>query len=152
MSKPHVQTVELKDPIKVVGKHFKGDYGKSIQYIEEVQHDLKNEGIAFIPNKVFGIYYDNPQDTPPDELRSFQAVFTENDFNETESSLTHVELKGKYLYKKVTGDPMNALMEGYGALFNHIQNQTLVLKSNTGYQVSTFDNGAMTTEIYMELQ
>jgi DNA gyrase inhibitor GyrI len=152
MSKPEVQTVDLKNPIKVVGKHFKGDYNKSIQYIEEVQHDLKKRGIAFIQNKVFGIYYDNPQNTTTEELRSFQAVFPENDFDEMESSLTLVELKGKFLYTKVTGEPMDALMEGYGALFNHIQNQAVTLKSNTGYQISTFDNGSMTTEIYMELQ
>ena len=151
MSKPEVQEVELIDPINVVGKHFKGDYAKSFEYITEVQNDLKNEGVGFIPNKVFGIYYDNPQDTKPEELRSFQAVFPENGFDETASSLTLIELTGKFLYTKVKGEPMKALMEGYGALFTYIQNQAVALKSNAGYQVSTFENGEMTTEIYMEI-
>ena len=152
MSKPEVQTVEVIDPIRVIGKYFKGDYAKSIQFIGEVQEDLRKEGVAFIANKVFGIYYDNPQNTIPEELRSFQAVFPENGFNQAKSAWTRFELKGKYIYTKVIGEPMNALMEGYEALFGHIQNQAVALKSLTGYQILTFDNGTITTEIYMEVK
>jgi DNA gyrase inhibitor GyrI len=150
MSKPEVRIVELNEPIIVIGKHFKGDYSKSIEFITEVQKELADEGITFIPNKVFGIYYDNPQDTKADDLKSFQGVLPAKEFDQTSISLTTLEIDGKFIYTKVFGDPMNALMEGYGALFSHIQSENVQLKSNTGYQISTFENGELSTEIYME--
>lgn len=151
MSKIEVKHIEVNEPITIVGKYFTGDYSKSIDHIGEVQKELARENSTFIPNKVFGIYYDNPQHIKPDELRSFQGVFPNGDFDEGATSLTVLSFHGQFLYTKVTGDPMKALMDGYGALFSHIQENGVRLKSNAGYQACTFNNGEITTEIYMEI-
>jgi DNA gyrase inhibitor GyrI len=141
----------LSTPITAVGKVFIGDYAKSQQYVMEL-HDLLNQkSIPFITNKVMGVYYDNPQEKKPEDLKSFQGVFLNNPTQEVEPSLSKLSLKGNYLYTKVSGDPIKSIFDGYGALFKHIQENKVSLKSSTGYQVSTFENGAISTEIYMEI-
>lgn len=153
MQTPEVKEIKPSTSITAVGKVFIGDYGKSQQYITEVQGLLNKKSIPFITNKVMGVYYENPQEKKPDELRSFQGVFLTNNsgIENIDFDLTKLSLHGKYIYIKVSGDPMQSIFDGYGALFNYIQNQKINLKSNIGYQISTFENGTITTEIYMEI-
>lgn len=153
MTNSEVKEIDLSTPISAVGRLFIGDYAKSQEYIMELHDLLNKKAIPFIPNKVMGVYYDNPQEKRPEELKSFHGVFLTNSTgNDTIApSITNLSLRGRYLYIKVSGDPMKSIYEGYGALFNYIQNQKINLKSNTGYQVSTFENGVITTEIYMGL-
>jgi hypothetical protein len=46
---------------------------------------------------------------------------------------------------------MKSIYDGYGALFTHIQQNNIKLESPTGYQISTFENGTVITEIYMKM-
>lgn len=151
MSTPNVTTTEIKQPVIVLGKHFMGDYMLSQQYIMEVQDTLRKEGIDFIPFKVLGAFYDNPGQTPTAELRSFHAVFPQDSTQVDASSLERFELKGRFLQTVVTGDPVNSIMNGYNALFNYIHQNGIQLKSPAGFQISTFENGVITTEILMEI-
>jgi hypothetical protein len=64
--------------------------------------------------------------------------------------LIEMSISGSCLYIKVSGDPVKSIYEGYSAIFNYIRENNIVLKSTAGYQVSTFENGIITTEIYMQ--
>ena len=147
-----VEQISIMQPIKAVGKTFTGDYGKSPKFIEEVQNELNKESIRYFPNKVLGIYYDNPFEKKAEELRSFQAVILSEPQQVRNNELTVFELKGNYIYTKVVGDPGKALMDGYNALFAFLNQKALTLKSPAGYQISTFQDGVITTQIYLELK
>jgi effector-binding domain-containing protein len=151
MSVPNVSTIIIDEPIISLGKQFTGDYSQSQQYVMDVQETLKKEKIDFIPFKILGIFYDNPQEKAATELRSFHALFPTANPKSTPDSLERIELKGKFLQVIVQGDPSMSIMKGYGALFNYIQQNNVQLKSNTGYQISTFEKGEMSTEILMEI-
>ncbi|MEQ8425380.1 MAG: hypothetical protein RIA63_11770, partial [Cyclobacteriaceae bacterium] len=88
----------------------------------------------------------------PETLRSFQGVFLSKPDQAADHSLIKLSLKGNYLYTQVSGDPLKSIFDGYGAMFKYIEQHKVKLKSNTGYQISTFENGIVTTEIYMELE
>ena len=150
-TQPTVRQVDLEEPLVIYGRHFQGDYARSPQYITEVMELLKQAGIDYQPNKALGIYYDNPQQKSPEELRCFQGVFINDAAAAVPQSLEKFVLTGRYLYVNITGDPMRSIFEGYQVLFDYIGKNNTHLKSPAGYQVSTFEDGAMTTEIYMEL-
>jgi DNA gyrase inhibitor GyrI len=152
MASIKVEEVNIKEPLVVVGKMFQGDYAKSQQYITEVQQLLVDAAVQFLPNKVMGVYYDNPNEKKAEELKSFQGLFVSAPNVNLPKGVQKLELKGDYIYVKATGDIMKAIHEGYGALFNYISENKITLKSPAGYQVSTFSNDTMVTEIYMELQ
>jgi hypothetical protein len=151
MSISRVSTVFIDEPVISFGRHFTGDYSQSQKYILEVQDILKKEGIEYTPFKVMGIFYDNPQEKPASDLRSFHAVFPLPGFQNAQTSLERFEVKGKFLQVNVKGDPSISIMEGYGILFKYIQENRIRLKSPAGYQVSTFENGEVSTEILMEI-
>ena len=150
MTQPTVQQVVLTEPLVIYGKHFRGDYARSPQYITEVMDLLKQAGIDYQPNKALGIYYDNPQQTKAEELRCFQGVFVSDEAAAVPPALEKFVLTGKYLYISITGEPMRSIFEAYQILFDYIGKNNVHLKSPAGYQVSTFDDGVMTTEVYME--
>lgn len=151
MEKVIVKNINLDSPLIAVGKSFTGDYAKSPQFVTEVQTILAKTYTPFIPNKVLGVYYDNPEKTKPEELKCFQGVFLEDDRDTFDPSLSKLTLNGSYLYTKVTGDPTKTIYEGYNAIFSHIQENGIALKSNAGFQLSTFENNTLTIEIYMEI-
>jgi DNA gyrase inhibitor GyrI len=150
--KIEVEEIALITPIKVIGKVFYGDYGKAYEYIQSVQAELDQHSIRWKKNKVFGLFYDNPNEKKADDLKSFQGVFVEESENQLPSEIPFMtlEVKGKFLYTKVSGS-IESIYKGYEALFMHIATNNIQLKSNAGYQVSTFDGNIMLTEIYMEL-
>ncbi len=151
MSNISVQQISIVNPIKAVGKTFTGDYSQSFAYIKEVQALLDALSVKWIPNKVLGIYYDHPAEKKPEDLRSFQGVFTEHDQSILTGTLSTLELKGSFLYTKVSGDPTQAIGDGYAALFEYIGQHSLQLRSNAGIQIVTFEKGIVQTEIYLEL-
>jgi hypothetical protein len=151
MEKPQVKVIQLDTGITAVGKSFVGDYSASPQYASEVQKLLTAAAIPFIPNKVMGVYYDNPETSPIESLKCFQGFFLEDKESHLDPALSRITLKGKYLYTKVAGDPAKIVFDGYNALFGHIQENGIALKSNAGYQISTFENNVVTMEIYMEV-
>jgi DNA gyrase inhibitor GyrI len=151
MEKTIVKSINLNTPLTAVGKSFTGDYAKSPQFVKEVQEILSGTYTPFIQNKVLGVYYDNPEKTKSEELRCFQGVFLEDERDKFDPSLSKLTLSGNYLYTKVSGDPSKIIYEGYNAIFRHIQENGIALKSSAGYQVSTFENDVITIEIYMEV-
>ena len=152
MTLPHVVVIRIDQHIESVGKIFYGDYANSPQWISEVHKELSLASISSLPNKVMGIYYDNPQEKNADQLRSFQGVFISDETARIPETLCRVSLTGDYLYVRVSGDPMKSLLEGYRMLFAHIRANSTDLESTAGYQISTFDSGIVNTEIYMKLR
>ena len=152
MTLPHVVVVRIDRHIESVGKIFYGDYSNSPQWISKVQKELSLASISFLPDKVMGIYYDNPQEKSADQLKSFQGVFISDATARIPDSLYRVSLSGDYLYVRVSGDPIQSLFEGYRMLFEHVRAASTDLESTAGYQISTFDSGMVTTEIYMKLR
>lgn len=146
-----VQVITVNNPIKLIGKVFTGSYAGASSYVTAVQNELTAAQIAFIPYKICGIYYDDPEVTPAAGQRSFQGVVSEGNVDLSATSLSAIDMAGTFLYTKVTGDPMQAIMEGYGDLFAYIQAHQTKLKSNAGYQILTFTEGQIITEIYMEI-
>ena len=151
MEKATVKTINLDSTVIAVGKTFTGDYAKSPQFITEVQNILSKTSTAFVPNKALGVYYDNPEKKKAEELKCFQGVFLENGADKFDSSLYKLTLKGNYLYTKVAGDTSKIIYDGYNAIFSHIQEHGIALKSHSGFQISTFENNMLTIEIYMEV-
>jgi DNA gyrase inhibitor GyrI len=151
METPIVDIIQLESPITAVGKTFVGDYSASPKYAMEVQKLLTEASIVFIPNKVIGVYYDNPENTPPENLTCFQGFVVPDENVFTRRELSKIALRGRFLHTKVSGDPAKIIYDGYNALFSHIQEKGIALKSNTGYQISTFENNMITIEIYMEI-
>lgn len=151
MENSAVQIIQVNLPMVAVGKSFTGDYAASPVYAAEVQKILRASGTPFIPNKVIGVYYDNPETTPAESLRSFHGFFLEGKGHVIDPGLSKLSLKGKYLYTKVSGDPVKVIFDGYNALFSHIQENGIVLRSNAGYQISTYEDKTVTIEIYMEI-
>jgi len=151
MQKPEVREINIQSPIKAVGKIFTGDYAKSPEHIMELQAFFKETGIQFIENKVMGVYYDDPSRTNLRELTSFQGVFLTEKEIVRDVSVMEISLSGKYICTKVSGDPAKSIYEGYGAIFNYIEKNQVTLESTAGYQVATFENGTVTTEIYMKI-
>lgn len=152
MEKAIVQIINISRPITGVGKTFKGDYANSPNFVMKVQEILAKTSTPFIPNKVLGVYFDNPEKTKPEELNSFHGVFLQNENARFDPSLSKLSLKGNYLYTKVSGDPSKVIYDGYKAIFSHIHKNGIALKSSAGFQVSTFENNAITIEIYMEIE
>jgi len=146
-----VSTVQLTEPIRIIGKHFTGDYSRSPQYVTEVQDILKTEQIAFTPYTVIGIYFDDPREKKPEDLKSFHAVFPLDDQDISKSKLEFMSLEGTFLQVRVQGDPTKTIFEGYGSLFNHIAENNVKVKSNAGYQITSLENGVITTEILMQI-
>jgi DNA gyrase inhibitor GyrI len=147
-----VQVIEVKNPIRVIGKIFTGSYAGASSYVTAVQNELTVAQIPFIPYKICGIYYDDPQATPAAGQRSFQGAVSEGNADLSATSLTAIDIAGLFLYTKVTGDPMQSIMKGYGDLFAYIKAHQTQLKSSAGYQILTFTEGQVITEIYMEIQ
>jgi|GEM_PF-3968735 len=147
-----VKEVQIGEAITAVGKIFRGDYAKTQEYILEVKKELRERNIAVLPGKVMGVYYDNPQHTPADELASFQGVFLEDESADTGFLLHRLSLKGRYLFTKVSGDPTTSIMEGYSALFAYIRQHGAKPEMPAGFQISTMENGVISTEIYMKLK
>jgi len=147
----NINTIGIDVPILLLGKHFTGDYSNSQNYVTEVQDLLKTEGIEHVPFKVMGVFYDNPQEKKVDELRSFHAVYPIDPVASEKSSLEKFLLHGNFLQVKIKGDPSKTIFEGYGALFSHIKEHNVQLKSNACYQIMSLENGQITTEILMKL-
>jgi DNA gyrase inhibitor GyrI len=150
METPIVNVVHVEAAITAIGKTFVGDYSASPKYATEVQKLLRDASISFIPNKVLGVYYDNPENTPVENLTCFQG-FVVHDENVAPAGLSKLSLQGKYLHTKVSGDPAKIIFDGYNALFSYIQEKGIALKSSAGYQVATFENNVITIDIYMEI-
>lgn len=150
MSALQVSRVTIDNPIFIAGKMVQGDYAKSYEYVSQVQKELADASVPFIQQKVIGIYYDNPQEKKTEDMRSFHGVFISNDIL-LPDSLIKMSLHGNYLYVKATGDIMKSIYDGYNALFAYIRQHNIKLKSPAGYQVATFADSVITTEIYMEL-
>lgn len=151
MEIPKVQIIQIDSAITAVGKSFLGDYADSPRYATEVQKLLSNASIPFIPNKVLGVYYDNPESTPLAHLRSFQGFFLTEESRFIDPSLSRLSIQGNYLHTRVSGDPDKIVFEGYNAIFWHIQENGIALKSSAGYQISSFENNIVTIDIYMEI-
>ncbi len=54
---------------KLAGLEYTGSYKKSGKFMEEVEKKLNDTGFTY--NEGFGIYYDDPKNTPEDKCRSF---------------------------------------------------------------------------------
>jgi hypothetical protein len=67
----------------VVGLEFKGSYAKAGKHISEVEEKLKKYETSSTLS--FGIYYDDPKITRPEDCRSFVGIILEKkDFKKTQ--------------------------------------------------------------------
>lgn len=151
MASPAVSIVEISSPILAIGKHFTGSYDNSQKYTMEVLELLTKSGIEFTPNKVFGIYYDDPIAVKPEDTRSFHGFFPDSSSAPIPQGLENYSFKGKFLKTSLEGDPDDVIMQGYEALFKYIKEQKIELASDAGFQITSFENGKMNTEIYMQV-
>ena len=151
MHKTEVKEVNIESPIKAVGKVFTGDYAKSPQFVMELQTLFKEQQIPFFENKVLGVYYDDPSKKMPEELKSFQGLFPSPEYTAQDTALEEISIEGKYICAKVSGNPPKSIYEGYDALFKFIEKNGVRLESTISYQVSSFENGIITTEIYLKI-
>jgi DNA gyrase inhibitor GyrI len=148
-----VQRVHLngEQAISATGMEFTGDYSQSPQYVSDLQKYLTERGIDYYPFKVLGVYYDDPQVTPLDKLRSFQGLFLTDERGIDIGGLQTLTLKGEFILVRVEGD-FSSLLAGYHALFEYAKQHGLQFDSPAGYQISSFVNGKIETDIYMQLR
>jgi effector-binding domain-containing protein len=143
--------IVLNESPVILGRLFRGDYANSPLFIKEIIKALNNAYIPFIPNKILGVYFDHPQQKKVEDLLSFQGAFIPGEVEVIPFSLERFYLVGNYLYVKVIGEPMNSITQAYEVLFQYVRENNVQLKSQAGHQVSTFENGVISTEVYMQV-
>lgn len=71
-----MNVVEKRDGGYVLaGLEFKGPYSEAGTHMDEVEQQLKKQGI--FSERGFGVYYDNPENVKPENCRSFLGVILE---------------------------------------------------------------------------
>jgi effector-binding domain-containing protein len=149
---PKVKRITLEKQIVAVCKEFFGPYEKAPEYVTEMKNYLSRAGIPYKPHEVLGVYFDNPQEKKPEELRSFQGVVVEKEVEVKPPYFVYTMKKGtEYLYTKVKGNPMEVIPAGYMAIFNYMGLHKIKAGTSGGHQYVTMEEGMVAFEIFLEI-
>ncbi len=148
---PNVERITLQREIVSVCKEFFGPYENVKEYVTEVESYLRKNNIPFPPYNVFGVYFDDPSQKKPEELRSFQGVVVEKPVTVTAPYFLYTMKRGEYLYTKVGGNPAESIPAAYGAMFHFMETNKIMAGATGGHQHVTMENGEVMFAIYLEI-
>lgn len=148
---PEVKRVTLEQEIIAILKEFYGPYENAPAYITEVQNYLQGKGIPFEQQKVLGIYFGDPQNDPPETLRSLQGPLVDAPHAVEPPHFVYRMKKTEYLLARVSGQPEKVIPAAYLALFNHMGLKKIRAGSSGGHQIVKMENGQVVFEIYLEI-
>lgn len=148
---PTVERIALQQEIVSICREFFGPYENVKEYVTEVESYLRTNNIPFLPYSVFGVYFDDPTQKKPGELRSFQGVVVEKPVAVATPYFIYRMKRGDYLYTKVGGNPAKSIPAAYGALFQYMTSNKIMAGATGGHQHVTMEHGQVTFEIYLEI-
>ena len=61
------------------GRVFTGAYEATPQFVESLVREFDAIPLGYEPSRVLAVYYDNPEEVAPAELRCFQGLFVADD-------------------------------------------------------------------------
>jgi DNA gyrase inhibitor GyrI len=144
-----VRTADLSDVIAVC-REFLGHYERSPEYVAEVQRYLQELGISDPHARVLTIYLDDPAETDPAELRSYQGVILDDRVEVQEPYFVH-QLKGLYLYVTIRADEPDQLPAAYGALFGFAGAHGISIASDVGVLIMRRVSDATLTDVCLQI-
>ena len=148
---PTVERITLQQEIVSVCREFFGPYENVKEYVTEVESYLRKNNIPFPPYNVFGVYFDDPSQKKPEEMRSFQGVVVEKPVTVAAPYFIYRMKRGDYLHTKVGGNPAESIPGAYGALFQYMGTNKIMAGASGGHQHVTMENGQVMFEIYLEI-
>ncbi len=149
---PEVQQVRLQKDLVAICKEFRGPYADAPKYVTEMKNYCNEQKIAYRPQHVLGVYFDDPNQPNPETHRSIQGVVVDREVEMKPPYFVYKMKKGEaYLYTKVVGKPEEVIPAGYMALFNYMGVKKIKAGSTGGHQVVTMEDGKVVFEIYLKI-
>ncbi|MGH7451870.1 MAG: M56 family metallopeptidase, partial [bacterium] len=149
---PEVKQVRLEKDLVAICKEFRGPYADAPKYITEMKNYCNEQKIAYRPQHVLGVYFDDPNQPNPETHRSIQGVVVDREVEMKPPYFVYKMKKGEvYLYTKVVGKPEEVIPAGYMALFNYMGVKKIQAGSTGGHQVVTMEDGKVVFEIYLKI-
>lgn len=144
------ELIQIKTPVLCVCREFRGDYMRSSEFVTEVAAYLDKRELPYLERQIVGIYFDNPGNTPVDELRSWQGVLVEKDFALEEPYFMY-RIEGEYVSVSSSGDPAEIIGKAYETLFRYIYEHDVRTQSREGIQIMRMVNDAFEIQILMKV-
>ena len=148
---PEVKRVTVEEEVITVSKEFFGPYEKVRDYVNEVKNHLATQNIPSIPYKVLGVYFDDPRQKKPEELRSIQGVAVEKEVEVQAPYFIYKLKRGEYLYTKVSGNDAEVIPAAYMALFQYMGEHKIQAGATGGHQLVTMEDGKVVFEISLAI-
>jgi len=146
---PEVERITLSKEIVAVCREFFGPYEQAPAYVTDVEKYLEAQKIPSLPFNAFGVYFDDPSQKRPEELRSYQGVLVEKEVEVKPPYFVYKMKQKEYLH--TTASPQEALPAGYLALFNYMGLHHIRAGSTGGHQHVTMKDGQVVFDIYLEI-
>ncbi|MCC6548893.1 MAG: GyrI-like domain-containing protein [Ignavibacteriaceae bacterium] len=144
------ELIQITAPILCVCREFRGDYMRSSEFVSEVAGYLDKMEIPYLERQIIGIYFDNPGNTPADELRSWQGVLVEKDYK-LDVPFFMYRIEGEYVSVSSSGDPVEIIGKAYEALFRYIYENEIRTQSREGIQIMRMINDQFEIQILMKV-
>ncbi|MBV6510981.1 MAG: GyrI-like domain-containing protein [Ignavibacteriales bacterium] len=142
--------IQISTPVLCVCREFRGDYMKSSEYVSEVAEYLDQKGLPYLEKQIVGIYYDNPADTPEQDLRSWQGVLV-GEYLEVEKPYFIYRIEGEYVSVKSKGDPAEIIGRAYETLFRYIHENDIRTQSREGIQIMRMTDNQFEIQLLMKV-
>ncbi len=149
---PEVKQVRLEKDLVAICKEFRGPYAEAPKYVTEMKNYCDEQKIAYRPQHVLGVYFDDPNQPKPEGHRSYQGVVVDDEAEVKPPYFVYkMKMGDEYLYTKVIGKPEEVIPAGYMALFNYMGLKKIQAGSTGGHQVVTMEDGKVVFEIYLKV-
>lgn len=144
------EIIQIKTPVLCVCREFRGDYMRSSEFVSDVAGFLEKNGLTYLDRQIIGIYFDNPGNTPSNELRSWQGVLVDTDYELDEPYFMY-RIEGEYVSVISSGDPAEIIGGAYEALFRYIYEHNIRTQSREGIQIMRMIDDRFEIQILMKV-
>ena len=141
-----IRTVE---PFEMLYYEYTGPYEQSFNDFENLMAYIQQKGIAMGPYSV-GLFYDDPQEVPAENLRSEPGIMVQKNFAPEEPYKCKTVDGGKAVTVKYHS--MEEIMPAYQAIAEYIEANKLETKDYSLEIYYSFDPNTIDTEIVMFLK
>lgn len=150
---PKVEKITFDEDVITVCREFRGPFENSQQNTMQVTEYADKAGIAYEPYFAIGVYWGDPANDKPEELRSYHGVKVKSAPKVEPPHFVYTMKKGtEYLHTQVKGDPAKTIPAGYVALFNYMGLNNIRAGASGGHQLMRMEDGEMIIDIYLEIE
>lgn len=111
-------TVQDRPALRIAAIAHKGDYQKTGEAFERLGAAFATRGLLPHARGMLGIYYDNPEETPPEELRAHAGIIVEDNF-EMPDDLEEVRIPASRCAVLAHNGPYATLASAYEDLYSN---------------------------------